>query len=48
MTSNYLADVRTDLETFGSDLGEPDDQGPSVTLTDWDPDTEIKVVAAGL
>ena len=48
MTSNYLADVRTDLETLGSDLGEPDDPGPSVTLTDWDPDTETKIVAAGL
>ena len=46
--SQYLARVRDDLEVHGARLGMPDDPGPSVTLTDWDPEAEIKIVAAGL
>ena len=46
--ANYLSDVRDDLETHGAALGEPDDTGASVTLTDWDTEAEIKVVASAL
>jgi len=46
--SKYLADVRADLESVGGHLGPPPDIGPSVTLTDWDPDAETKIAAAAL
>ena len=46
--SSYLGEVRLDLESRGAQLGEPNDEGPSVTLTDYDPDAETKIVAAAL
>lgn len=46
--SRYLSSVRDDLDARASGLGPPDDPGPSVTLTDWDPDAEMKVAAAAL
>ena len=46
--SKYLADVRADLEEMAGGLGQPTDVGPSVTLTDWDPEAETKVAAAAL
>lgn len=46
--SRYLAEVRSDLEELTADLGAPTDRGPSVTLTDWDPDAENKIAAAAL
>ncbi len=46
--SAYLEDVRSDLEDRAQDLGPPKDPGPSVTLTDWDPDAETKIAAAAL
>jgi thymidylate synthase ThyX len=46
--SRYLADVRDDLESMADRLGPPSDTGPSVTLTDWDPDAETKIAAAAL
>ena len=46
--SKYLEDVRSDLEEQATRLGQPDDSGPSVTLTDWDPKAETKIAAAAL
>lgn len=46
--SRYLAGVRSDLEGEADLLGAPDDPGPSVELTDWDPEAETKIVAAAL
>jgi thymidylate synthase ThyX len=46
--SKYLADVRADLESIAGHFGPPADVGPSVTLTDWDPDAETKIAAAAL
>jgi len=46
--ASYLSDVRNDLEVQGAALGDPNDQGASVTLTDWDEDAEVKLVAAAL
>jgi thymidylate synthase ThyX len=46
--SSYLSDVREDLEQHAIDLQSPTDQGSSVTLTDWDPEAETKIVAAAL
>jgi thymidylate synthase ThyX len=46
--SKYLEDVRRDLEAQAADLGPPTDAGASVTLTDWDPDAELKIAAAAL
>jgi thymidylate synthase ThyX len=48
--SQYLADVRNGLEKQVADLEYPGeaDPGASVTLTDWDPDAEVKIVAAAL
>jgi thymidylate synthase ThyX len=46
--SQYLADVRHDLESQAAELGPPSDTGPSVTLTDWDPEAELKIAAAAL
>jgi thymidylate synthase ThyX len=46
--SRYLEEVRDDLEQRGQALGAPEDQGPSVVLTDWDPEAELKIAAAAL
>ena len=46
--SSYLADVRNDLAIAADGLDSPADPGPEVTLTDWDPEAETKVVAAAL
>jgi thymidylate synthase ThyX len=46
--SRYLEEVRDDLEQHGRELGAPGDQGPSVVLTDWDPEAELKISAAAL
>ncbi len=46
--SEYLRDVRQELEEQAEGLGSPTDSGPSVTLTDWDPDAELKIAAAAL
>jgi thymidylate synthase ThyX len=52
--SQYLADVRQDLEKIGDGvMAGPDADpgagaGPGVTLTDWDPEAETKIVAAAL
>jgi thymidylate synthase ThyX len=46
--SKYLAEVRSDLESKAGDLDSSTDLGPSVTLTDWDPDAETKIAAAAL
>lgn len=49
--SQYLADVREELEKQAALIEiievEPD-SGPSVILTDWDPEAETKIVAAAL
>lgn len=45
--SEYLATVRADLDRIAG-WEEPDDQGASVTLTDWDPDAEVKIAASAL
>ena len=47
-SARYLEDVRHDLERRGMGLGLPSDVGPSVTLTDFDPEAETKIVAAAL
>lgn len=47
-SSRYLEDVRDDLEDLASEFGPPSDEGASVTLTDWDPDAELKIAAAAL
>jgi thymidylate synthase ThyX len=46
--SRYLEDVRSGLEQRASGLRSPSDQGPSVTLVDWDPEAELKIAAAAL
>ena len=46
--SRYLAEVRSDLEAIAAQLDPPSDVGPTVTLTDWDPDAETKIAAAAL
>ncbi len=46
--SDYLEGVRLDLEEVAGGIEGPSDRGPSVTLTDWDPDAETKIVAAAL
>ena len=46
--SRYLEDVRRSLEEEAAGLQPPIDTGPSVTLTDWDPDAEVKIAAAAL
>jgi thymidylate synthase ThyX len=46
--SQYLEDVRRDLEEHASELPGPRDVGPSVTLVDWDPEAELKIAAAAL
>lgn len=46
--SKYLETVRSDLEQRAETLGAPTDTGPSVVLTDWDPEAETKIAAAAL
>ena len=46
--SEYLAEVRADLEEMASELAPADDPGPGVTLVDWDPEAELKIAAAAL
>jgi len=46
--SRYLEGARSDLERQAADLPPPSDPGPSVVLTDWDPDAEAKIAAAAL
>ncbi|HSJ83930.1 MAG TPA: FAD-dependent thymidylate synthase [Acidimicrobiia bacterium] len=46
--SQYLSQVRSDLEGEASALAGPSDIGPSVTLVDWDPEAELKIAAAAL
>ena len=45
--ARYLQDVRSELEDLAPDNG-PTDTGPSVRLTDWDPEAESKIAAAAL
>jgi thymidylate synthase ThyX len=47
-SSQYLEEVRNHLEEQARELGPPNDKGPSVTLTDWDPEAELKIAAAAL
>ncbi|MFQ5522490.1 MAG: FAD-dependent thymidylate synthase [Acidimicrobiia bacterium] len=46
--SQYLDEVRADLEQMAADLPPAADPGPGVTLTDWDPEAELKIAAAAL
>jgi len=46
--SEYLAEVRSNLEGMAPELEELESTGASVTLTDWDPEAEIKIAAAAL
>lgn len=46
--SEFLSGVRENLESHARVLGDPDDTGPGVTLTDWDPEAETKIAAAAL
>ncbi|MEX0865674.1 MAG: FAD-dependent thymidylate synthase [Acidimicrobiia bacterium] len=48
--SQHLADVRHELEKISDSLEATTvpDLGPEVTLTDWDPEAETKIVAAAL
>jgi thymidylate synthase ThyX len=46
--SQYLDGVREALEEVAEGIEGPADPGPQVTLTDWDPDAELKIVAAAL
>lgn len=46
--SDYLADTATGLEEQAQGLGGASPQPRSVTLTDWDPAAEEKLVAAAL
>jgi thymidylate synthase ThyX len=46
--SNYLADIRTDMDERGRAIGVKAESRPEVVLTDWDPDGELKVAAAAL
>ncbi|MDH4119919.1 MAG: FAD-dependent thymidylate synthase [Acidimicrobiia bacterium] len=46
--SSYLADNVVALTELVPEPGSVEDRGPSVELTDWDPDAELKVAAAAL
>ncbi|MDX1449078.1 MAG: FAD-dependent thymidylate synthase, partial [Acidimicrobiia bacterium] len=46
--SEYLADVAERLDAHGALLGTEPETGPSVRLTDFDPEAETKLVAAAL
>ncbi|MEX1271387.1 MAG: FAD-dependent thymidylate synthase [Acidimicrobiia bacterium] len=46
--SEYLEDVAHRLDAHGSLLGTEEESAPSVRLTDFDPDAEIKLTAAAL
>ncbi len=47
-SSEYLEEVRSELEALATEFGSPVDEGPAVTLTDWDPEAETKIAAAAL
>jgi thymidylate synthase ThyX len=46
--SEYLRDVADRLDAHGALLGTEPEEGPSVRLTDFDPDAELKLTAAAL
>ncbi len=46
--SQYFADTSSMTASLASKLGGAADDRPSVTLTEWDPDAEVKIVAAAL
>ncbi len=46
--SEYLANIANRLEDLAPDADHDDPVGASVTLTDWDPAAETKIVAAAL
>lgn len=46
--SEYLAETEAAIRSIVADLGETPDPQPLVTLTDWDPEAEVKLVAAAL
>jgi thymidylate synthase ThyX len=46
--SEYLEDVAGRLDAHGALLGTEPEEGPSVRLTDFDPDAELKLTAAAL
>lgn len=46
--SAYLADVAERLDAHGALLGVEEEPGSSVRLTDFDPEAEVKLVAAAL
>jgi len=46
--SRYLAETEAAVRSIADDLGAIPDPQPFVTLTDWDPDAEVKLVAAAL
>lgn len=46
--SQYLQGVQAELGEVAAGIEGPADPGASVTLTDWDPDAETKIVAAAL
>lgn len=46
--SNYLSSTEGALRSIAAELGEAPEPQSGVTLTDWDPDAEVKLVAAAL
>jgi thymidylate synthase ThyX len=46
--SRYLEDVAARMNEKAASLGAVPDERPEVTLVDWDPDAELKTVAAAL
>ena len=46
--SEYLADITNRLEDLAPEADQHDPGGASVSLTDWDPSAETKIVAAAL
>jgi thymidylate synthase ThyX len=46
--SEYLADTKTAVRSIAAGLDTVVEDQPIVTLTDWDPDAETKLVAAAL
>jgi thymidylate synthase ThyX len=48
VTSEYLAGINQEMRSIASELDAPPQSQDLVTLTDWDPDGETKLVAAAL
>ncbi len=46
--SAYMGDVAGRMYAIAADLEAVPDQRPEVTLTEWDPDAELKIAAAAL